>query len=128
MSLAALVAGIYRPGVLLDLFFWLALLAAAIGSLGIGMTVASIARTQRSASMGALGYLFVIALVLFICQHGNIPWLPYITLEYHCPRMLHAALTGSVTSDHWVSLAASAGIAVVWVSLATVLFRRMGWQ
>src|SRR5206468_477177 len=68
ITLAALLAGIARPVVLLDVFFWLALVTAALGSLGIGLSIASLARTQRTASMGALSYMLVVALFLFICQ------------------------------------------------------------
>jgi hypothetical protein len=35
--------------------------------MGIGLTIASLARTQRAASIGALCYLLVVGLLLFIC-------------------------------------------------------------
>src|SRR5207248_4668199 len=50
LALAGLVAGIYHPAVLARPFFWLAAATAAFGSLGIGLTIACFARTQRSAS------------------------------------------------------------------------------
>ena len=52
MGLAATLAGIYRPAVLSSLFFWLSLAAVAGGFLGIGMTVATLAKTQRAAFLG----------------------------------------------------------------------------
>jgi hypothetical protein len=66
--------------------------------------------------------------VLFICQQNGIPGLSYLALEYHGPRMLHAALTGSVRWYHWLHLVAAAGLAVAWAGAAAVLFRRRGWQ
>jgi hypothetical protein len=128
MALAAILAGTYRPAVLASPFFWLALVVAVSGSMGVGLTVASIARTQRAASMGAMGYMLGVALVLFICQQNGIPGIPYLALEYHCPRMLHAALTDSVLWYHWLNLLAAALLAAGWAVLATVLFRRQGWQ
>jgi hypothetical protein len=128
IALAALLAGISKPLVLLSLFFWLALIAASFGSLGIGLTIACVAQTQRTASMGALCYMLVVAIFLFICQQGEIPLLPYLALEYHCPRMLHAALSDAVLWYHWVNLLATAVLAVGWGALATWLFRRRGWQ
>jgi hypothetical protein len=128
MALAALLAGIARPAALAQPFFWLALLVAALGSLGIGLVIASLARTQRAASMGALCYMLVVALLLFICQQGRIPGLPHVALEYHCPRILHAVLGEAVVWYHWYHLAAAAVLALAWCAAAVMLFRRRGWQ
>jgi hypothetical protein len=128
LLLAVVLAGTYRPLVLTRPFFWLALVVAVFGAMGIGLTIASLARTQRAASMGAMCYMLAVALLLFICQHNGIPGLPYLALEYHCPRMLHAALTNAVLWHHWGHLAAAAILAVLWALLAAVLFRRLGWQ
>jgi hypothetical protein len=126
--LATLLAGIHNPATLAKPFFWLALITLAAGSLGIGMTVASLARTQRAASMGALCYMLVVALLLLICQQNNIGLLPYLALEYHAPNILHATLTDQIRPGHWFNLIFSAGLAIGWVALAAVLFRRRGWQ
>jgi hypothetical protein len=128
LALAAVLAGTYRPAVLVQPFFWLALLACVAGSMGIGLTISSIARTQRAASMGAMCYMLAVAVLLFICQQNNIPGLPYLALEYHGPRMLHAALTDSIQWYHWFHLAGAIFLAVVWTALASFLFRRYGWQ
>jgi hypothetical protein len=96
--------------------------------MGVGLTIASLARTQRAASMGAMCYLLAIGLLLFICQQNNIPFLPLLALEYHCPRMVHAVLGDAVLWYHWYHLAGAAALACVWAVAATVLFRRCGWQ
>jgi hypothetical protein len=127
LALAVVLAGTYRPIVLTRPFFWL-VLAAVFGSMGIGLTIASLARTQRAASMGAMCYTLAVALLLFICQQNNIPGLPYLALEYHCPRMLHAALTDAVLAYHWGHLGGTAVLAVLWSLLAALLFRHHGWQ
>jgi hypothetical protein len=126
--LGAGLAALYRPGVLLLPFFWLALSAAVVGSMGVGLVIASLARTQRAASMGAMSYLLSIALLLMICQQCNIPGLSYLAIEYHVPRMIHAALASPVGIGHWGNLAATLALAVVWTSAAVYLFRRCGWQ
>jgi ABC-type Na+ efflux pump permease subunit len=126
--LAATLAATYRPAVLLSVFFWLGLLVIVAGSMGIGLTVASLARTQRAASMGAMSYMLAVAMILVICQQNGIPFLPLAALEYHSPRILHAALTDSVQAPHWRHLAYTAGLAVLWTVAAGMLFRRRGWQ
>jgi hypothetical protein len=128
LALGAALAALYRPGVLLVPFFWLALSAAVAGSMGVGLVIASLARTQRAASMGAMCYLLSVALLLMICQQCHIPALPYLALEYHAPRMIHAALTGPPQLAHWGHLAGAVALAVVWTSAAAYLFRRYGWQ
>jgi ABC-2 family transporter len=128
VGLAALLSGIYSPAVLARPIYWLVLVVAACGSLGIGLTIASLARTQRTASMGALCYLLVVTLLLFICQQNQIPGLPYLFLEYHCPRVLHAALAEGTRGVSWGNLLGAAVLAVGWATLAGALFRRWGWQ
>lgn len=132
IAMAALMAGIYNWDVLTHGFFWLVLIVAAWGTLGVGMTVACLARTQRRASMGALCYVLAIALVMIICQQNNLP-LSQGLLEYHLPRMLHPVLQGTVrgyqtVGFYWMNFAAAAVLAGAWVTTATILFRRRGWQ
>ena len=128
LGLAALLAGIACPEVLARPFFWLAVGVAALGSLGIGMTIACLARTQRTASMAALCYMLAVAMLLFLCQQGRIPLVSNLALEYHVPRMLHAVLNAEVHWFHWLNLASATALAAGWSVLATMLFRRRGWQ
>ena len=126
--LATLLAGIHNPAVLARPFFWMALVTLAVGTLGIGMTIACLAKTQRAASLGALCYMLAVALVLLVCQQNNIAFIPPLALEYHAPHLLHATLTNQIRPEHWLNLGASAILAVAWAALAVVLFRRRGWQ
>ena len=128
MILAATLAGIYNPSVLSTLFFWLSLLALASGFLGIGMTVSTLAKTQRSAFMGSMCYLLVVALFLFVCNQCAIPIVPLFAIETHGPKILHAAVTQKVEPHHWWSLLAAFGLGAGWMSLAAWLFRKRGWQ
>jgi hypothetical protein len=128
LALAAVMAGTYEPRSLLRPFFWMSLAACVAGSMGIGLTIATLARTQRAASMGAMCYLMGVSLILYICQQNHIPGLPWLSLEYHGPRLIHASLSGVVQWHHWGNLAGAAILAVVWVLVAAELFRRRGWQ
>jgi hypothetical protein len=128
IGLAAVLAGIYKPRVLSSLFFWLSLFSVAAGFLGIGMTVATLAKTQRAAFMGAMCYLLSVSLILFICSTNGIPFVPYLAVEYHGPRILHAALSGEIQSYHWLHLLGASALAAAWMTAAGWLFRRRGWQ
>jgi ABC-2 family transporter protein len=127
-ALAAVIAGIYKPDVLSTLFFWMGLFTVAGGFLGIGMTIATLAKTQRAAFMGAMCYLLSVSLVLIIASTNGIPLISNFALEYHVPRVLHAALSGTVQSNHWLHLLAAMGLAAIWLTVAGWLFRRRGWQ
>jgi ABC-type transport system involved in multi-copper enzyme maturation permease subunit len=126
--LAATIAAIYKADVLSSLFFWFALLAVGCGFLGIGMTIATLARTQRAAFLGGMCYLLTVSMVLLICSTNSIPFLSNLAVEYHGPRILHAALSGDVYRSHWAHLLGSVLLGATWVGVAAWLFRRRGWQ
>ncbi|MCU0705049.1 MAG: ABC transporter permease [Fimbriiglobus sp.] len=128
IALAAALAGIYNVAVLGSLFFWLSLLAMACGFLGIGMTVSTLAKTQRGAFMGSMAYLLCVSLLLFVCGQAHVPLLPHLAIESHGPKILHAAMTGEVDAGSWVHLLAAGGLASGWMALAGWLFRKRGWQ
>ena len=127
-ALATTVALITKPEAVSTLFFWLTLAAVGAGFLGIGMTVATLARTQRAALMASMCYLMTVALVLIVCQSLNVPLVPYLAVEFHGPRAVHAAVSGDVQFHHWANLVGSGLLGVAWLGLAGVLFRRRGWQ
>jgi hypothetical protein len=128
IGLAAVLAGIYNPDVLGTLFFWLSLLAMGCGFLGIGMTVSTLAKTQRGAFMGSMAYLLCVSLLLFVCGQAHVPFLANLAIESHGPKILHAAVTGAVESSSWIHLLAALGLAAGWMTLAGWLFRKRGWQ
>jgi hypothetical protein len=126
--LAATITAVYKTAILSSLFFWLALFAVGGGFLGIGMTIATLARTQKAAFLGGMCYLMTVSMVLLICSMNGIPVLPYLAVEYHGPRILHAAITGEVYPHHWKQLLGALALAVAWLLAAGWLFRRRGWQ
>jgi ABC-type Na+ efflux pump permease subunit len=126
--LATLLGGIHNSKVLVDPYFWSSLIFLAMGSLGIGMTIASLARTQRSSSLAALCYMLIVALTLLICQQNNISYLPYLAIEFYAPQLLHATLTDQRPLDMPWNLLGCGILATAWVFLAGFLFRRRGWQ
>ncbi|MBP3959188.1 ABC transporter permease [Gemmata sp. G18] len=128
LGLAATLAAVYKPDVLSSLFFWLALFAVGGGFLGIGMTIAAWAKTQRAAFLGGMCYLLSVSMLLLICSINGIPYLSYLAVEFHGPRILHAALSGAVQTAHWKHLAAALGLAVAWLFAAGWVFKRRGWQ
>lgn len=126
--LAALLVGAFRPALLMSGYLWGGFAALAAGFVGVGLCVASLARTQRAASMGAMLYALSVALLIMVCQQGNVVLLPYLFIEFHGPRVVHAALTGEPTFPDWLHLAALAILGVVWLAAGWKLFRERGWR
>ena len=91
-------------------------------------SVAAWAKTQRAAFLGGMCYLLSVSMVLLICATNGIPFLPNLAVEYHGPRILHAALSGTVQHYHWLHLAGAMALACVWIFAAGWVFRRRGWQ
>lgn len=126
--LASLVAGICQPRVWTLPFFWIALGVTALATVGIGLTISVLARTQREASMVALSYMLSVGLVLIICRANELRFPATLMIEHHGPAMILAALQDAVLPAHWGQLGVSWVLAVVWCGLATGLFRRFGWR
>ena len=52
-----------------------------------------------------------------------------LAVEYHGPRILHAALAGGdIYTDQWLHLGAALLLAAGWLTTAGWLFRHRGWQ
>lgn len=127
ICLAALLAGIYNPVVLSRPLFWLVLVITTLGYLGVGMTIASLAHTQRMASMGALAYMLTVGLFLYLTEQLGIPSVRFVALEFYCPRMLHEVMMGSFRPVAWYLLP-SLALALLWTYVASSVFRKRGWQ
>ena len=68
------------------------------------------------------------SLLLFICSTNGITSLPYLAIEFHGPKILHAAVTQAVEPKHWIHLLATFGLGATWMTIAGWLFRWRGWQ
>jgi len=126
--LGGTLAAICSPAATGRPFFWLALVVASISTVGLGLSIASLAQTQRAAGMGAMSYTMVVSILIFICQQYQITGLPHVLAEYHIPRMFQAAIDGDIQAMHWVHLSECSVMALSWNAAALVLFSRRGWQ
>jgi len=128
LALGGVLAGLTRATVLVTFYFWLALTTAGLGSWGLGMTIASLTRSQRAASLGALSYLLAVACLLAVLRQAGIPEVSQIFVEFHYPRLLHAALNDSVQQSHWYSLLMATVLSLAWCGAGVFVFRSRGWR
>lgn len=128
VALGVTVAGISAPAALLRPYLWLSIAVIAAGSVGVGMTIAALARTQRGAGIGAMLYLFATGVLLIAGKGGPLELITLFMLERHGPEMLLAAFAGKPRLLDWVVLGWTAGLALVWTLVASVAYRRSGWR
>lgn len=128
LVLGGALAALLRPDALATPFCWLALVVASAGAWGLGLTIASLARSQRAASLGALTYLLAVTCLLLLLRQIGVPEASRLFIEFHAPRLLHAALNESVQPGDWHSLLTAAALALAWCGLGTALFRSRGWR
>ncbi|MCC6898550.1 MAG: ABC transporter permease [Polyangiaceae bacterium] len=127
-GLAGLVAGIAAPAVFGRPFFWLTLAVVALGSVAIGFLIASVARTQRGASLGALSYLFATGVLLVTAKGSALEPVTWLLLERHGPELILAALGGGGQTAPWLQLGFAALLTLCWVVAASTAHRRFGWR
>jgi hypothetical protein len=123
-ALAIVLAGLARPAVWAEPFFWPAVAVAAVGAFGLGITIAALAPTQRAAGIGALGYAVAAAVVVAACRRLGVSVVPALMLEAHVPANVFAAVAGDVLPGQWRDLAVTAGLAAAWVVTGTALVCR----
>jgi len=127
-GLAATLGGIAAPLALARPFFWAVLAVVALASVSIGFTVASLAKTQRGASLGALSYLFATGVLLITGKDSVLEPVTWLLVERHGPELLLAGLSGVVRGAQWLQLGFTAALAVVWAGVASLAYRRFGWR
>jgi hypothetical protein len=128
MVLAASLSALLHPEVSSVAFFWLTLLTAAPGAFGLGIVVASLARTQRSASTGTLCYALNVAILTVVGQRLGIPDVFLPIVEAHLPQLLYTALDNAVLPANWTQLGRTMLLAAIWCGGGTFLFRRYAWR
>jgi hypothetical protein len=105
-----------------------AVLVSALGYFGIGSVLSIVARTQRAASLTAMSYALIVALVIFAAQQSGQRAVSAAFLEFHIPPLVLAGINGTGSAVHWQSLSISAGIALLWILLAGALVYFVGWR
>lgn len=128
LALAVALGGISSPPALGRPFFWLSVAVVALGAVSIGFSIASLAKTQRGASLGALSYLFATGVLMVTGRGSVIEPVTWVLFERHGPELLLSAFSGAVQRAQWFQLGLAAGLAGTWVLAASVCYRRFGWR
>jgi len=94
----------------------------------VGFFIASLAKTQRGASLGALTYLFATGVLLVTGKGSVVEPVTWLLLERHGPELILAALSGAANRAQWMQLGFASLLVAVWVAAASLAYRRFGWR
>jgi len=122
------IGGLLLPAVWTDAFFFAVIAIASVGAFGLGALIALLVRTQRSASLAAMGYALAVALVVFGGQRVGLAALCDGLLEVHIPPLLISAFDGTSTRVSLGQLPMASSIAACWLAAAFVVAFVGGWR
>ncbi len=129
LALAAVVLIINFPDALRRPLFWVAMIAACIGYLSIGLIICSVTRSQSSAGLMALAYFLTVGIVIYL---GTL--MPVFVvlqvglLDFHLMQCLHGHfLTPPPAYLHWIT-AAVVVLSAIWAFIAVRVLMRRGWH
>lgn len=126
---SAAVIIVLKPAALGHLSLWITLLLTGLGLASVGMVIASLAKTQSTASLLALCYMLVGAVVFYLAtKFSAFATVKQFSFEHYSFGMVYLSLQRSIPLERAVDLRPMLVLVVVWLTTATLLFRNRGWR
>lgn len=133
LTVCGVITAILEPRALAQPLLWGTLALTSLGFAAVGTLIASLSRSQSTASLFSFAYVLAIGTVTFLStRFPGFWWARRMTFESYGLGLLHESLAASEPAAAQASPVASfgalAGIAVAWTALAAVVFVRKGWR
>lgn len=126
---SAAVIAVLKPAALTHASLWATLLLTGLGLCSVGMVIASLSKTQSTASLLALCYMLVGAVVFYLAmQFSAFAAVKMLSFEHYSFGMVYLSLQRSLPLSRSFDLAPMLLIVVAWLTTATLLFRNRGWR
>ena len=126
---SAAVIAILKPAALSHASLWATLFLTGLGLCSVGMVIASLSKTQSTASLLALCYMLVGAVVFYLAtQFSAFATVKMLSFEHYSFGMVYLSLQRSLPLSRSFDLAPMLLIVVAWLTTATLLFRNRGWR
>ena len=123
------VIAILKPAALSHASLWATLILTSLGLCGVGMVIASLARTQSAASLLALCYMLVGAVVFYLAtKFSAFAWVKSLAFENYSFGMIFLSLQQSIPIARATDLQPMTFLVAGWLVAATLLFRARGWR
>ena len=126
---SAAVIAVLKPSSLTHLSLWITLLLTGLGLSSVGMVIASLAKTQSSASLLALCYMLIGAVVFYLAtKFSAFATIKSFSFEHYSFGMVYLSLQKSIPLSRATDLRPMLMLVVAWLTAATLLFRSRGWR
>lgn len=126
---SAAVIAVLKPAALTHLSLWLTLLLTGLGLCSVGMVIASLTKTQSSASLLALCYMLIGAVIFYLAtKFSAFATLKQFSFEHYSFGMVFLSLQRALPLAAAADLKPMLMLVVAWLAIATILFRQRGWR
>ena len=123
------VIAVLKPSALSHASLWATLLLTSLGLCSVGMVIASLAKTQSAASLLALCYMLVGAVVFYLAsKFSAFAGVKSFAFENYSFGMVFLSLQRPIPLFHATDLLPMLALVVGWLTTATLLFRTRGWR
>ena len=129
LSASALILGILKPAALSQPVLWCVIALTGLSLMSVGTTIASLAKTQVTASFLTLCYMLVGGTVFYLGSRFSIfGYLTKATFEHYSFMLIFANMKYNFGILLLPSFMALTFLTAIWLSIATAVFHRRGWQ
>jgi len=100
-----------------------------LGLGSVGLVIASLSKSQSSASLLALCYMLIGAVIFYLAtRFSAFATLKSFSFEHYSFGMIYVSLQRAVPLTRAVDLRPMLALVVVWLTAANYLFRTRGWK
>lgn len=126
---SAAVVAVLKPVALGHASLWATLLLTGLGLCCVGMVIASLAKTQSAASLLALCYMLIGAVVFYLAtKFSAFAAVKAMSFEHYSFGMVYLSLQRQIPLSRAADLGPMLLLVTGWVTAATYLFRARGWR
>jgi len=126
---SAAVIGVLKPAALGHVALWATLILTGLGLCCVGMVIASLAKTQSTASLLALCYMLIGAVVFYLAtRFSAFAAVKALSFEHYSFGMVYLSLQRQVPLNRAADLGPMLLLVTGWLAAATYLFRTRGWR
>lgn len=123
------IIAVLKPAALLNLSLWVTLMLLGLGLASVGMVIASLTKSQSSASLLALCYMLIGGVIFYLAtKFSAFAMVKMLSFEHYSFGMVYLSLQRPVPLRRAMDLGPMLLLVTLWLTTATVLFRRRGWR
>lgn len=126
---SAAVVAVLKPAALANGTLWATLFLTGLGLCCVGIVIASLSKSQSTASLLALCYMLIGSVIFYLAtKFSAFASVKQLSFEHYSFGMVYLSLQRPVPLLKAFDLVPMFIIVAVWLALATVLFKHRSWR